>query len=91
MLALEEMAGLRERPGLSVNVQTSIAGPQLVGYAYEPCNRQVSLSPTIEAEPVPDRPVPDTMLALIVAMSARRKQRLRPSEMRPTGADEPDL
>jgi hypothetical protein len=66
VLVLEEMAGLRERPGLSVNVQTNIAGPQLVGYAYEPCNR-----PTIDAEPAKlprdtqpalKRPVPHAMV-----------------------------
>jgi hypothetical protein len=68
---LEEMAGLRERPGVSVNVgvQTNIAGPQLVGYAYEPCNRQTidaepaTPTPTIEAELVTERPLPDTVIA----------------------------
>jgi hypothetical protein len=54
VLALEEMAGLRQRPGLSVNVgvQTNIATP--IGYAYEPCNR-----PTIDAEPATPTPTID--------------------------------
>ena len=70
MLALEEMAGLRQRPGLNVNVgvQTNIAGPQLVGYAYAPCNRPTidaepaTPTPTIDAEPIIERPMPPTVV-----------------------------
>jgi hypothetical protein len=45
-----------------------LAGPQLVGYAYAPCNRPTidaepaTPTPTIEAEAVTERPLPDTVI-----------------------------
>ena len=49
VVALEEMAGLRQRPAVSVSVgvQNNIGSPIAGGYAYEPCNRP----PIIDAEP----------------------------------------
>jgi hypothetical protein len=59
---LEEMAGLRERPGVSVNVGVQ-ANVQAVGYSYAPCDRPKPA--TIDATPARaiERPLPDTVLA----------------------------
>jgi hypothetical protein len=61
---LEEMAGLRERPGVNVNVGLQ-ANVQTVGYAYAPCDRAPirPTSTTIEGRPVVERPMPPAMVA----------------------------